>query len=61
MLMFLLTEYLQRQTFARRLAETKEELSGVVKELSLKASGEEKLRRICQRRVQARAVLCTNI
>lgn len=29
----------------------------MVKELSLKASGEEKLRRICQRRVQAREVL----
>lgn len=57
----LLTEHLQRELFGRRMAETEEELSGVVKELSLKASREEKLRRICQRRVQARDILlCTS-
>lgn len=53
----LLTEHGQRELFGRRIAETEEELGGVVEELSLKASGEEKLRRICQRRVQARGNL----
>ncbi|CAM9190888.1 unnamed protein product, partial [Sphacelaria rigidula] len=37
---------------ARRISEIEHEANRVVRQLSLKAQGEERLRRICQRRVQ---------
>lgn len=45
----------QKESLSRRIVEAGEEHNNVVKELSLRVKGEENLRKVCQRRLQARA------